>query len=379
MLTEPGGAPAPSSVFADIGTSVHAANILQLAELGITGGCAAGLYCPEDPVTRAQMATFLVRALDLPAHDDDTFDDDNGSVHEANIQALANAQITLGCGDRTYCPNDPVTRAQMATFLIRALDAGLASRPAGPLVPDAGVLVGAAVDGVFADYETALGRSMDIGHVAAGVDDSVDATVLADHVAAGRVPMLTWTPGTVAEALAGDLHTEIDLAAAYLAGLDSPVFLRYWPGLDAAVADPDEAEAIWAEAQSSFEAAGASNVIWVWSPAVIDPAAVPGPFDWVGVSAYGDLLDAAAELGDYPIMVAEWGAAPSEGDPEAQVNFVNSIGPVLDAHPTVAALVAMEATGDCDWRVTPNPDAVSALTDLITPLTVDLDSLLAGA
>ena len=69
------------------------------------------------------MATFLVRALNLPATTTDYFTDDNGSTHEANINALREAGITLGCdaSGTQFCPGDPVSRGQMAGFLNRAL------------------------------------------------------------------------------------------------------------------------------------------------------------------------------------------------------------------------------------------------------------------
>ena len=54
-----------------------------------------------------------------------SFGDDDGSVHEADIEAIAAEGITRGCNppqnDR-FCPDDPVTRGQMAAFLVRALD-----------------------------------------------------------------------------------------------------------------------------------------------------------------------------------------------------------------------------------------------------------------
>jgi hypothetical protein len=88
---------------------------------GITGGCTPTKFCPDDPVTRAQMAMFLVRALDLPFTSVDYFDDDDGKTGESSINALAESGITGGCGPRQYCPSQPVTRAQMAAFLYRAL------------------------------------------------------------------------------------------------------------------------------------------------------------------------------------------------------------------------------------------------------------------
>jgi hypothetical protein len=114
-------APADDSPFTDTAGSVHTADIDALAAAGITTGCTADRYCPEDPVTRGQMASFLVRALDLAPADDSPFTDTDGSVHAADIAALAQAGITLGCTPGEYCPADPVTRAQMASFLVRAL------------------------------------------------------------------------------------------------------------------------------------------------------------------------------------------------------------------------------------------------------------------
>jgi len=107
--------------FSDDGGSVHEANINALADAAVTLGCDNDLFCPGDSVTIGQMASFLVRALELPVGGSDWFSDDDGSVHEANINALANAAVTLGCGDGLFCPGDSVTRAQMAAFLYRAL------------------------------------------------------------------------------------------------------------------------------------------------------------------------------------------------------------------------------------------------------------------
>ena len=88
---------------------------------GITIGCGGGRYCPLDFVTREQMASFLSRALRLDVTSTDFFTDDEASPHEADINRLAAAGITLGCGGGHYCPADFVSREQMAAFLERAL------------------------------------------------------------------------------------------------------------------------------------------------------------------------------------------------------------------------------------------------------------------
>ncbi len=66
------------------------------------------------------MASFLAKALDLPASDTDTFTDDDGLSHEPNIERIAAAELTNGCTADRYCPSDSVTRGQMAAFLHRA-------------------------------------------------------------------------------------------------------------------------------------------------------------------------------------------------------------------------------------------------------------------
>ena len=117
--------PAGTATFDDTAGSVHAADIAALATAGVTRGCnppANTAYCPDDFVTRAQMAAFLVRALGLPPGPE-RFVDDDGSIFEADIEALAAAGITLGCNppaNTMFCPGALITRQQMAAFLHRA-------------------------------------------------------------------------------------------------------------------------------------------------------------------------------------------------------------------------------------------------------------------
>ncbi len=116
--------------FGDDDSNPFVADIEWAAAEGITVGCNPPFndwFCPTLPVTRAQMATFLVRTLDLPASSSDMFTDDSGSSHQSDINALAAAGITTGCGPGTFCPEQSVTREQMASFLVRAFDVPAAS------------------------------------------------------------------------------------------------------------------------------------------------------------------------------------------------------------------------------------------------------------
>ena len=119
--------PPPSDPFTDDDDSVFEADIAWMAAMGITMGCNPpdnDEFCPDAVVTRGQMAAFLTRALNLTARLVDPFVDDDDSIFEADIERLAAVGITKGCNppdnDR-FCPDQAVTRGQMAAFLVRAL------------------------------------------------------------------------------------------------------------------------------------------------------------------------------------------------------------------------------------------------------------------
>lgn len=108
----------------------------RLAELEITVGCRQEplSYCPDRSVPRGQMATFLVRAFDLDPGEPVGFVDVEGGTHANAIKALAASGITAGCSTSPlrFCPNRAVTRAQMASFLARALGLVEVPRLASP-------------------------------------------------------------------------------------------------------------------------------------------------------------------------------------------------------------------------------------------------------
>ncbi|MGD2102209.1 MAG: hypothetical protein PVG83_08210 [Acidimicrobiia bacterium] len=114
--------------FGDDNGSTFEGDINAIAAAGITLGCnppANTRYCPDARVYRGAMAAFLRRALSLPASGTDYFSDDNDSIFEADINAIAAAGITVGCNppaNTRFCPGDTVKRANMAAFLTRALD-----------------------------------------------------------------------------------------------------------------------------------------------------------------------------------------------------------------------------------------------------------------
>ena len=116
------------TAFEDTDGSIFHDSMTWLSAMGITNGCNPPVndrFCPNDFVTRGQMAAFLVRAI---GYTDDgggnRFTDDDGNIFEAAIDRLGAAGVTKGCNPPVndhFCPNDFVTRGQMAAFLRRAL------------------------------------------------------------------------------------------------------------------------------------------------------------------------------------------------------------------------------------------------------------------
>jgi hypothetical protein len=99
----------------------HGASIAALAEHGIVTGNEDGEYRPGSRVTRGQMAAMLARSYDLAPGGTAAFTDvPSDHVHADAIRAVADAGVALGYGDGTFRPSERVTRAQMASFLVRA-------------------------------------------------------------------------------------------------------------------------------------------------------------------------------------------------------------------------------------------------------------------
>lgn len=126
-----------TTAFTDVAPgNVHADAILIAAQVGITAGCGSGdRFCPGAPVTREQTATFMTRGLELPVRTvEGTFTDvARSNVHAPAIEALRRAGITQGCAvdPPRFCPTDELPRAQMATLLANALELPPASGSSG--------------------------------------------------------------------------------------------------------------------------------------------------------------------------------------------------------------------------------------------------------
>lgn len=130
----------PLQVFDDVVLSHQYFDyIWLLRENKITSGCSPTQYCPENPTTRGQMAVFIIRSVqggDTFDYPSTPYFTDVPSTHPyfPHIQKMKHLGITSGCTATTYCPDDPTTRGQMAVFLIRGRY-GLAAGQAVPSTP----------------------------------------------------------------------------------------------------------------------------------------------------------------------------------------------------------------------------------------------------
>lgn len=126
--------PEPDEVaFSDVEGSVHASAIGAVAEAGIVGGREDGTFAPNETLTRGQFTRAVVGAISYadifavggplpPEGGEVTFTDVEGTTFEATILALAGVGLAGGTGDGAFAPQAPVTRGQLATFLMRAAD-----------------------------------------------------------------------------------------------------------------------------------------------------------------------------------------------------------------------------------------------------------------
>ena len=126
VLGVPG--PVDADSFTDDAGKFYESSFDALAELGILDGteCGEGLICPDQEIERWVIAVWLVRVLDNAEPDElsSTRFVDVGADEwwMPFVERLAELGVTKGCEvePARFCPEQFVTRAQMATFLTRA-------------------------------------------------------------------------------------------------------------------------------------------------------------------------------------------------------------------------------------------------------------------
>lgn len=144
---------------------------------------------------------------------------------------------------------------------------------------------------------------------------------------------------------------------------------------------PGEYVRMWRHVHDIFEAAGASNVIWVWSPNVNYDSSTPlaglypgdGYVDWIGVSGYygagedrsyrsfdwifAPTLAELAALSSRPVVITEVGATDADG---RRTEWITDMFRSFPRYPEIVGVIWFEATRETDWRIGGSPDAARA-------------------
>jgi RHS repeat-associated protein len=218
--------------FTDVpATHVYFKWIQKMRDLGVTAGCSATQYCPNDNITRGQMAVFIVRAR-LGASTSFTYNPTPSFTDvPANysyfqwIQKLKEIGVTAGCGANTYCPDQFVTRGQMAIFLVRSGFNQLLSATA-PFITSASPNSGAPGNTVTVNLtgiNTHFGSGTVVvpgGSLTAGAATVTDATHLKVSI---TIPSGTTLGPVSITAKTPSVSEEATLPNGFIVGLGDPV------------------------------------------------------------------------------------------------------------------------------------------------------------
>ena len=217
--------------------------------------------------------------------------------------------------------------------------------------------------------EAVTGRPLGLLHLYSAWARPAPVTELSTIVANGSVPLLDWACGPDSAAVAGGADDRtITAYADALKAFGQPVFLRWCWEMNLvrahpAVGGPTGYVSAWVHIWHIFHQVGATNVAFVWCPALtgVDPAPYyPGDayVDWIGVDGYD--RSGTATFGDLftgfyrqwvshqrPMMVAETGATAGN-----QAPYLESVAADLPALPAFKAVVYFDATGPtADWQL----------------------------
>ena len=126
VVDPPEADPPEDERFIDLGGYDWAKDsINRLAEAGIIQGTGPKTYSPGNPITRADFAILLTRALELPAASsgDNFVDVPQGAYYAAELLAAKEAGIVKGIGENRFNPSGSISREDMMLMLARAMDA----------------------------------------------------------------------------------------------------------------------------------------------------------------------------------------------------------------------------------------------------------------
>lgn len=281
-----------------------------------------------------------------------------------------------------------------------------------PAVPATGALLGtwiaprgtdwtqATQQGLWNQRNAAAGRSYDIAHNFYSFALPFPTWRETWAISQGRTPMVSWNGTNTADILSGKDDAMIRQRAASMRDLKAPAFLRFYWEMDGAKKNkwaqgPADYIAAWKHVHKIFDAAGASNVAWVWCPNAwaFDVSTANGAqwypgddsVDWICADGYNWFpVRAGAKWTSFetvfrnfynwagtknkPLMVGEFGAM--EGSPGQKAQWINDARTALKVKfPQVKALVYYdeyrhEDNTIYDWRLDSSASSYAAWNNL---------------
>jgi beta-propeller repeat-containing protein/S-layer family protein len=183
--------------------------IQKMKDLGITAGCGSGNYCPNDPVTRGEMAVFIMVArygtISFTYSSTPYFSDvPSSSSYFPFVQKMAQLGITGGCSVGVYCPSNPLTRGQMAVFIVTGLLDQLLPlttpviTQAAPNAGSTGQNLTVTISGIGTNFGAGTQVAVPTGITASNVTVlSPTSLTVQLNISASAVPSLTATNGSL--------------------------------------------------------------------------------------------------------------------------------------------------------------------------------------
>jgi MYXO-CTERM domain-containing protein len=117
--------PVLPTTFADVPAGAwYAGYVEALKQAGVTSGCGGGAFCPDRLATRYEAAAFVWRGMGLPAAPATGTFSDLTTTQASVVEALAHACVVSGCAADAFCPDEDVTRAQVAKLVAVGFSVG---------------------------------------------------------------------------------------------------------------------------------------------------------------------------------------------------------------------------------------------------------------
>jgi hypothetical protein len=236
-------------------------------------------------------------------------------------------------------------------------------------------------------FARVIGKKPNIIEFYESFKDNFDASGVRTVYKYGALPLISWEPFTakLASIAAGSQDRYLEAYAKAVRTLNLPVAITFahemngnWYPWGRQAATAADFVGAWRHIHNVFVAAGATNVIWVWTPNVINPApqvhlpsVYPGDayVDWIGMDGYfthrgqktfaslfGPTIRALKKFTKKPMLIVETAAEPGTLRPEEIADLFDGVTNT----PGLIGFVWFDNRGSANWRIDDDRNAVTA-------------------